>query len=112
MSDDATSRNSLLAQVARSSRSAHAGKSHMSVLALAASLAGADSTWIHAPPELGWDAAAAMQPLGARAHIAAGVDALLAGKPPLQTQRPSIGCNIKWIRGSEPDYFTGQAASE
>jgi peroxiredoxin len=24
------------------------------------------------------------------------VDALLAGKPPLEEQRPSIGCNIKW----------------
>lgn len=46
------------------------------------------------------------------ADLRAAVDALLAGKPPVQTQRPSIGCNIKWIRGSEPDYFTGQAASE
>jgi peroxiredoxin len=24
------------------------------------------------------------------------VDALLAGKPPLEEQRPSLGCNIKW----------------
>ena len=46
------------------------------------------------------------------ADLRAAVDALLTGQPPLQTQRPSIGCNIKWIRGSEPDYFTGQAASE
>lgn len=46
------------------------------------------------------------------ADLRAAVDALLAGKPPLPTQRPSIGCNIKWISGSAPDYFTGQAASD
>jgi peroxiredoxin len=40
------------------------------------------------------------------------VTAMLSGQSPLQTQRPSIGCNIKWIPGHEPDYFTGQAASE
>ena len=33
------------------------------------------------------------------------VDAVLAGKKPSGDQRPSIGCNIKWIPGSEPDYF-------
>ena len=38
-------------------------------------------------------------------------DAVLAGKPPLTEQRPSIGCNIKWMTGSEPDYFTGQPAA-
>ncbi len=38
--------------------------------------------------------------------------ALLAGQPPLQPQRPSIGCNIKWKPGHEPDYFTGVSASE
>ena len=46
------------------------------------------------------------------ADLRAAVDTLLAGKPPLQTQRPSIGCNIKWTSGHEPDYFTGVAASE
>lgn len=46
------------------------------------------------------------------ADLRAAVDALLAGKSPLQTQRPSIGCNIKWIPGAEPDYFTGMPASE
>jgi peroxiredoxin len=46
------------------------------------------------------------------ADLRAAVDALLAGQPPLPTQRPSIGCNIKWISGGEPDYFTGQAASD
>jgi len=28
--------------------------------------------------------------------LRAAIDAALAGKPPLQDQRPSIGCNIKW----------------
>jgi peroxiredoxin len=33
------------------------------------------------------------------------IDALLAGRPALADQRPSIGCNIKWKSGQEPDYF-------
>jgi peroxiredoxin len=33
------------------------------------------------------------------------VDALLAGKPSPEPQRPSMGCNIKWKPGNEPDYF-------
>jgi len=28
--------------------------------------------------------------------LRAAIDAVLAGKPPIQDQRPSIGCNIKW----------------
>jgi hypothetical protein len=36
---------------------------------------------------------------------------MLAGKSPLVEQRPSIGCNIKWIPGQEPEYFTGEPAS-
>jgi len=28
--------------------------------------------------------------------LRAALDAVLAGKPPLEEQRPSIGCNIKW----------------
>jgi peroxiredoxin len=44
--------------------------------------------------------------------LRAAINALLAGQPPLMTQRPSIGCNIKWTAGRAPDYFTGQAASE
>jgi peroxiredoxin len=32
-------------------------------------------------------------------------DALLAGKPISQEQSPSLGCNIKWKPGREPDYF-------
>ena len=30
---------------------------------------------------------------------------VLAGKPVPADQRPSIGCNIKWKPGNEPDYF-------
>lgn len=33
------------------------------------------------------------------------LDAVLAGKPTLANQKPSIGCNIKWKPGNEPDYF-------
>jgi peroxiredoxin len=33
------------------------------------------------------------------------MDALLAGKDSPDEQNPSIGCNIKWIAGNEPDYF-------
>jgi peroxiredoxin len=36
------------------------------------------------------------------------LDALLANKPVSPEQRPSIGCNIKWIPGREPDYFTAK----
>ncbi len=44
--------------------------------------------------------------------LRAAVDALLASKSPLVSQRASIGCNIKWKPGSAPDYFTGLTASE
>ena len=33
------------------------------------------------------------------------LDAVLAGDPVTCDQKPSIGCNIKWTPGSEPDYF-------
>lgn len=33
------------------------------------------------------------------------LDALLAGQPIAELQRPSIGCNIKWKAGIEPAYF-------
>jgi peroxiredoxin len=33
------------------------------------------------------------------------VDAVLAGKPVSPDQIPSLGCNIKWKPGHEPDYF-------
>ena len=34
----------------------------------------------------------------------AALDAVLEGKPLPPDQKPSIGCNIKWKRGNEPDY--------
>jgi peroxiredoxin len=33
------------------------------------------------------------------------LDAVLAGRPPQEEQRPSIGCNIKWRVGEAPAYF-------
>jgi peroxiredoxin len=33
------------------------------------------------------------------------LDAVLAGKQPPEKQVPSIGCNIKWKAGQEPEYF-------
>jgi peroxiredoxin len=33
------------------------------------------------------------------------LDAVLSGHSVSDDQRPSIGCNIKWKPGSEPDYF-------
>lgn len=39
------------------------------------------------------------------ADLRAAVDAVLAGKKPSDQQKPSIGCNIKWRPGNEPDYF-------
>jgi peroxiredoxin len=38
------------------------------------------------------------------ADLAAAVDALLSGAPPLADQSASMGCNIKWKPGNEPDY--------
>lgn len=35
------------------------------------------------------------------------IDAVLAGTSVAAEQTPSIGCNIKWKAGSEPDYFPG-----
>lgn len=37
--------------------------------------------------------------------LRAALDAALDARPPLATQKPSIGCNIKWRPGNEPDYF-------
>jgi thiol-disulfide isomerase/thioredoxin len=33
------------------------------------------------------------------------IDRLLEGKEPVKNQKPSMGCNIKWKPGNEPDYF-------
>jgi len=37
--------------------------------------------------------------------LRAALDAVLAGKPVSPDQKTSIGCNIKWKPGNEPDYF-------
>jgi peroxiredoxin len=37
--------------------------------------------------------------------LTAAVDALLAGDRPPEEQMPSMGCNIKWRPGNEPDYL-------
>ena len=37
--------------------------------------------------------------------LRAALDAVLAGEPVDAEQTPSIGCNIKWTPGNEPDYF-------
>jgi thiol-disulfide isomerase/thioredoxin len=37
--------------------------------------------------------------------LRAALDAVLAGKPASDRQVASIGCNIKWKTGNEPDYF-------
>ncbi len=39
------------------------------------------------------------------ADLRAALDALLQGKQPPTEQKPSMGCNIKWKSGNEPDYF-------
>ncbi len=39
------------------------------------------------------------------ADLRAALDAALAGGAPPTNQAPSIGCNIKWKPGGEPDYF-------
>lgn len=36
--------------------------------------------------------------------LRAAIDAILGGGMPTGEQRPSIGCNIKWCPGFEPDY--------
>ena len=37
--------------------------------------------------------------------LRAALDAILDGKPVASEQRASIGCNIKWKPGNEPNYF-------
>ena len=37
------------------------------------------------------------------ADLRAAIDAVLAGKVPSADQKPSIGCNIKWRPGNQPD---------
>jgi peroxiredoxin len=37
--------------------------------------------------------------------LRAALDAVLAGRPVTSNQKPSLGCNIKWKPGNEPEYF-------
>ena len=37
--------------------------------------------------------------------LRAAIDAVLAGEKPSADQKPSMGCNIKWKAGNEPEYF-------
>ncbi|MBW4607645.1 MAG: thioredoxin family protein [Hassallia sp. WJT32-NPBG1] len=39
------------------------------------------------------------------ADLRAAIEGVLAGKPVVGEQKPSIGCNIKWKPGNEPNYF-------
>jgi thiol-disulfide isomerase/thioredoxin len=39
------------------------------------------------------------------ADLRAALDAVLAGRPVPEPQVPSLGCNIKWRPGNEPEYF-------
>lgn len=38
------------------------------------------------------------------ADLRAALDAVLAGEPVPEDQKPSMGCNIKWKTGNEPNY--------
>ncbi len=38
--------------------------------------------------------------------LRAALNAVLAGQPALENQKPSMGCNIKWKPGNEPAYVT------
>ena len=41
------------------------------------------------------------------ADLRAAIEAVLEGRAPSAEQRPSLGCNIKWKPGNEPDYCAG-----
>lgn len=44
-----------------------------------------------------------VEPTGA--DLRAALDAVLDGRPVDENQKPSMGCNIKWKPGNEPEYF-------
>ena len=44
------------------------------------------------------------------ADLRTAADKVLAGEEVSHEQTPAIGCNIKWIAGQEPEYFTGVSA--
>jgi len=46
------------------------------------------------------------------ADLRAATDLVLAGKPAPAKQKNAIGCNIKWLAGSEPSWFGANVAAE
>jgi hypothetical protein len=45
--------------------------------------------------------------LATSSDLRAPLDTMLAGKQVPREQKASLGCNIKWKAGNEPDYFGG-----
>ncbi|TWU56997.1 putative peroxiredoxin [Rubripirellula tenax] len=43
--------------------------------------------------------------------LRAAIDAVVGGRLPSPDQRPSIGCNIKWKEGNQPQYFNPQGTA-
>ena len=43
--------------------------------------------------------------------LRAAIDAVLSGSKPSELQKPSIGCNIKWKQGDEPQYFNASGTA-
>lgn len=43
--------------------------------------------------------------------LRAALDAVIAGEKPSDQQVPSLGCNIKWKEGNEPQYFNPQGTA-
>jgi len=37
--------------------------------------------------------------------LRAAIEAVRAGQPAPEEQKPSLGCNIKWVEGAAPEYF-------
>ena len=46
------------------------------------------------------------------ADLRAALESALAGRKATSKQQPSMGCNIKWKPGQEPDYFNPPAATK
>jgi hypothetical protein len=46
------------------------------------------------------------------ADLRRALEAVLTGRSVSQDQKPSIGCNIKWKAGQEPEYYGVQIAAK
>jgi len=57
------------------------------------------------PPDSAASAAARKSDPVTGSDLRAAADAALAGQPIPSDQKPSIGCNIKWKSGNEPEYY-------